>query len=104
MWIVIALYLACFVLSIRAQNTINDSQNLKDIFDFSNLNKDHELFSNKNKKVVCKFKIETLKNIWIDDFVASRSKAYSFKFNDENTNQLKGISLSQSKNVKYEEQ
>ena len=38
-----------------------------------------KLFSNINKKVLGKFKIETLKNIWIDEFIALRSKAYSFK-------------------------
>ena len=41
-----------FVLSIRTQNIINDLQNLKDLFDFSNLNIIRELFSDKNKKLV----------------------------------------------------
>ena len=39
-----------FVLCVITTDSINDLKNLKDIFDFSNLNKDHELFSNKNKK------------------------------------------------------
>ena len=38
------------VLSIETQNIINDLKNLEDLFDFSNLDKNHELFSNKNKK------------------------------------------------------
>ena len=50
-----------FVLSIDSNNVINDLKNLEDIFDFSNLDKDHELYSIKNKKVVGKFKIETPK-------------------------------------------
>ena len=56
-------YMDCdsFVLSIETQNIINDLKNLEDLFDFSNLNENHELFSTKNKKVVGKFKIETLK-------------------------------------------
>ena len=57
----------------------------------------------KYKKVVGKIKIETPKSIWIDEFIALRSKAYSFRRNDRNTNNLKGISKSQSKNVKFEE-
>ena len=46
-------YMDCdsFVLSIETQNIINDLKNLEDLFDFSNLNENHELFSNKNKKL-----------------------------------------------------
>ena len=98
-------YMDCdsFVLSIETQNIINDLKNLENLFDFSNLNKNHELFSNKNKKVVGKFKIEAPKNIWIDEFVALRSKCYAFKCNNDSKNKLKGISKSQSKNIKFEE-
>ena len=80
-------------------------KNLEDIFDFSNLDKNHELYSNKNKKVIGKFKIETPINIWIDEFVCLRSKAYSFKCNnnDENKNKIKGISKSQSKHIEFED-
>ena len=39
---------------------IKDVKNLNDLFDFSNLNKNHELFINKNEKIIGKFKIETL--------------------------------------------
>ena len=51
------------VLSVNAKDIIKDSKNLEDIFDFSNLVENHELFSNKNKKVLGQFKIETLQNI-----------------------------------------
>ena len=92
-------------LSMKTTDIIKDLKNLEDIFDFSNLDKNHELFSEKNKKVVGKFKIETPKNFWIDEFVCLRSKAYSFKCknNDENKNKVKGISKSQSKHIKFEE-
>ena len=52
-----------------------------------------------------KFKIETPKNIWLDEFVCLRSKAYSFKCknNSESKNKIKGISKSQSKHTKFEE-
>ena len=57
-----------------------------------------------NKKVLGKFKIETPKNIWIDEFIALRSKAYSFKCNNnnENKNKLKGITKTQTKNIKFD--
>ena len=67
------------ILSMKTESIINDLKDLEDIFDFSNLDENHELFSEKNEKVIGKFKIETPKNIWIDGFVCLRSKAYSFK-------------------------
>ena len=98
-------YMDCdsFVLSVETQNIINDLKNLENLFDFSNLDKNHELFSDKKKKVVGKFKIETPKNIWIDEFVALRSKCYAFKCDNDSKNKLKGISKSQSKNIKFDE-
>ena len=98
-------YMDCdsFVMSIETQNIINDLKNLENLFDFSNLYENHELFSNKNKKVVGKFKIETPENIWIDEFVVLRSKCYAFICDNNSKNKLKGISKSQSKNIKFEE-
>ena len=40
-----------FVLSIETQSIITDLKNFEDLFDFSNLNENHELFSNKNKNL-----------------------------------------------------
>ena len=95
----------CFVLSMDSDNIINDFKNLEDSFDLSNLDKNHELYSDKNKKIVGKFKIETLRNVFIDKFVCLRSKMYAFKCRDEteDKNKLKGISKSQSKNIKFQE-
>ena len=72
-------YMDCdsFILSIKSENIINDLKNLEDIFDFSNIDGNHELYSEKNKKVLGKFKIETPKNIFIDEFIALRSKMYA---------------------------
>ena len=91
--------------SMKTKDIIKDLKNLEDIFDFSNLDKNHELYSEKNKKVIGKFKLETPKNIWIGEFVCLRSKAYSFKCKDnkEDKNKIKGISKSQSKHIKFEE-
>ena len=93
------------ILSIKTKENTKDLKNLEVIFDFSNLDKNHELYGEKNKKVIGKFKIETPKNIWIEEFVCLRSKAYSFKCKDnkENKNKIKGISKSQSKQIKFEE-
>ena len=93
------------ILSMKTKDIIKDLKNLEDIIDFFNLDEKHELFSNKNKKVIGKFKIETPKNIWIDEFVCLRSKAYSFKCKDKDEikNKIKGVSKSQSKHIKFEE-
>ena len=56
------------ILSKKTENILKDLKNLEEIFDFSNLNQNHELFTIKNKKVIGKFKIETPKNVIIDDF------------------------------------
>ena len=94
-----------FVLSLNTKSIIQDLHNMKEYFDFSNLNKNHELFSNINKKLLGKFKIETPKNIFLDEFIALRSKAYSFKCNNNNEdkNKLKGITKTQTNNIKFEE-
>ena len=63
------------ILSMNTKDIINDLKNLEEIFVFSNLDEDHELFSEKNKKVIGKFKTETPKNVWIDEVVCLRSKA-----------------------------
>ena len=44
------------ILSMQTHNIIKDSKNLEDIFDFSNLDEKHELFSNKNKKFLVSLK------------------------------------------------
>ena len=52
-----------FVLSVNTKDIIKDLKNLEDIFDFSNLDKNHEIFSSRNKIVIGKFKNETPKTI-----------------------------------------
>ena len=91
------------VLSIKTKDIVEDLYNLRDFFEFSNLNKEHKLFSEENKKVVGIFKIETSERVWIDEFVCLRSKAYSFECGVKNENKLEGISNSQTKNIKFEE-
>ena len=92
-----------FVLSLHTNDIIRDLKNLEDIFDFSNLDKNHELFSNGSKKLIRKYKIKTPKNIWIDDFVCLRIEMYAFKCRDDSKNKSKEYSKSQSKHINFEE-
>ena len=94
-----------FVLSVNTKNIMKDLLILGDIFDFSDLDGNHELFGYKNKKVNGIFKRETPKNIWINEFNCLRSKAYSFKCksDDESKSKLKGISKSQCEHIRCEE-
>ena len=92
-----------FILSVNTNDFIRDLKHLDDMFDFTNIDKNIELFSNKNKKVIGKFKIETPKNIWVDEFVCLRSKMSSFKCGDDSRSKFKGVSKSQSKHIKFEE-
>ena len=89
----------------NTEDIIKDLQNLEDIFDFSNLDENRELFSIRNKKVIGKFKLEIPKNEFINDFVWLKSKMYAFQFKDEteHENKIKGISKSQSRNIEFEE-
>ena len=50
-----------FILGVNKKDIIKDLQNLEVIVDFSNLDENHELFSNKNKKVLVKLKLNLLK-------------------------------------------
>ena len=92
-----------FVFSVNTKDIIKDFKNLEDILDFSNLDKNHELCSNKNEKVIGKFIIETPKKNWIDESVCLRSKMYAFKCGNDSRHKLKGVCKSQSKNIKFEE-
>ena len=91
-----------FVLSVNTKHIIRVLKNLEVIFDFSNLDENHVFFGKINKIVVGKLKIETPKNIWIDEFVCLRSKNYAFKCGNDSKNNMKGISNSQSNNIEFD--
>ena len=55
------------------------------------------------KKVVGRFKIETPKNVFIDEFISLGNEAFSFKCGSNDTNKMKGISKGQSKSINFEE-
>ena len=79
------------VLSIKTEDIFRDLNNLEFLFDFSILDRNNTPFSNKNKKLLVEFKIETPESIWIEEFIALRCKAYAFKCNTKSTDKLKGI-------------
>ena len=78
-----------FVVIINNSKVIEGLYNRINVILFSNLNKDHELFSKESEKLVSKFKIEALKIFWIDEFIYLRSKVYSLKCGSGNKNELK---------------
>ena len=51
-----------FVMIVNTKDIIKELKNIKYFLDFSNLDQNHELFSNNNKKVTDEIKIETPKN------------------------------------------
>ena len=77
------------ILNMKTDNIINDLKKLEDLFDFSNLDENHELFSNDNKRLFGIFKIETPKIICINELVCLRSKMYVFECGDESKNKKK---------------
>ena len=91
------------VLSVNTKDIIKDLKILEDFFDFSIWIKVMNYLVTKTKKIIGKFKIETPKIIWIDEFIALRSEMYAFKCGDDSKSRLKGIFKSYSKNIKFEE-
>ena len=98
-------YMDCdsFVLNIKTKNKNIDSKNLEyflisvvwmKIMNYSVL---------KKQKLLKNIKLKRKKNFWIDEVFALRSKCYAFKCGDDSENKSKGISKSQSKNIKFEE-
>ena len=69
-----------FILSIKTEDLINDLEYFKDDFDFSELDENHELYNSINKNGIGKMKIETSPIIELDNFIALRSKSYSFSY------------------------
>ena len=82
-----------FILSFDTnhQELINFLQENKDEFDFSELDKSHELYNPINKKVIGKMKIETSPVLVLDTFTALRAKSYSFSYNNIQKAKQKGI-------------
>lgn len=77
---------------IKTDDLYKDFKKDKKLFDTSNYDKKHFLYSEKNKKVLGKMKDETAGNP-ITEFVGLRSKLYAFKTDDNHEEKrAKGIS------------
>lgn len=109
-------------INIKTSNLLFDLQNLESNMDFSNLCKDHPLFSDKNKAQLFKFK-EEFGLRPISRLCALKSKVYSFevacqhtkgvgfhglclecrneRFTGVNTNRLKGIQKRTARNIHF---
>ena len=85
----------CFVLHIKDDNIIEKLKQNEDCFDFIDYPKEHILYSDKNKKVVGKFKDE-LNGIQMTQFIALRAKMYAMLKHESNDchMRVKGIKSS----------
>ena len=90
-----------FILSIKTGDLINDLEYFKDDFDFSELDPSHELYNSINKKVIGKMKIETSPIIELDNFVALRSKSYSFSYGSAQKLTQRTIQKSKQKGIQH---
>ena len=70
-------------MSIRTTDIMNDLKKFGDFFDFINPKENHEIFSNRNEKVVGKCKIETPKCLYLEKSIILTSKGYAFECNDK---------------------
>ena len=97
-----------FVLKIKTNDIEKDLEHFKQHFDFSDMPKEHKLYSSENKKVIGKFKIETSPYLVIDEFCCLRSKSYTFSCNDKIVSKQKGVqkldSLEEYKNCLFNNQ
>ncbi len=77
--------------TIRKHDIYKIMKENKDYFDLSEYPENHELYDPSNKKVIGKFKPETLKPI--TEFVGLRAKLYSYKidYDDDKHLRAKGI-------------
>ena len=71
-------YMDCdsFVINFKASKIVSDLIYLVYLFDFINMDENHELFSKKNKKFVEKYKIETPKIAWVNEFVCLKIQVF----------------------------
>ena len=89
---------------VKTSDVYQDFWNDKENFDFSDYPENSKLYDESNKKLIGKFKDETL-SIPITEFIGLRSKMYSYiKNNDQNNKTAKGIKrIVLQKNIKHED-
>ena len=75
-----------FIFSFKPiKSLIEDLKHFKEDFDFSDLDPSYELYSEANKKVIDKMKLETAPELDLDEAVILRSKSYSFNIKQNNS-------------------
>ena len=75
-----------FIFSFRPiKCLIEDLKHFEEDFDFSDLDPSHELYSEANKKVIGKMKLETAPELDLDEAVFLRSKSYSLNIKQNNS-------------------
>jgi hypothetical protein len=81
------LYMDCdsVIAEVYTENIYLDMLNDKDTYDTSDFPKEHFLYSDKNKKVLGKFK-DVLNGVKLQSFIALRSKCYAYVTEDDITN------------------
>jgi hypothetical protein len=96
-------------LSVRTKDIYEDMKEIIDELDTSDYPKNHQLYSEKNKKVIGKFKDELNGKI-MNEIVFLRSKAYSFTLTDlsnqkvQEEKKLKGIGRTTvKKDIKFDD-
>ena len=96
-----------FVMSIKTMDIVYDLSKLQEgykLFDFSNLNKEHKLFSNDYKKIPGYLKIETPTSLYTNKFVCLRSKCYAYTTDiDRNVSKLKGFCKGHKKEISFDQ-
>ena len=82
-----------FIFSFKPiKSLIEDLKHFKEDFDFSDLDPSHELYSETNKKVIVKMKLETAPEIDLDEGVFLRSKSYSLNIKQNSSHcKQKGV-------------
>ena len=65
---------------IKWENVYKEFYKWKDLFDFSNCSKDSTFYDNTNKKLLVKWKMNTVV-LFIDQFIGLKSKTYTIKRN-----------------------
>ena len=65
-------YTVAFVLSLNAKEIIKHIKKLANKFDFSNIDENHELFSNKNKNVLVNLKLKLLKTFGLSSLLSKK--------------------------------
>ena len=90
-----------FILSIKTEDLIKDLEYFKDDFDFSERDENHELYDTINKKVIGKMKIERSPIIELDNFVALRSKSYSFSYQATQEATQKAVQKSKQNGIQH---